>query len=288
MDGDRIGLGIALGACAYALFSLHDATVKYLVAALPVWQVVFFRSTAVVVGCLVVGRARLVERAIETKLKWPLAARGALTLTAWLLYFTAARQLPLAQLLTLYFSAPLITTLLAMPLLGEKVTPTRWITVGIGFAGVLVALDPGGMRFSWSTVMVLMAAGLWGYAIILMRQIARRESSLLQMFYQNGVFMVVTGTLSAATWQTPTPWQLLLLASIGLIGGVGQYVLFEACRLAPAAVMATVEYSSLIWAFILGWMIFADIPRVAVFAGAALIFASGIFLVVTEQFRLRR
>jgi drug/metabolite transporter (DMT)-like permease len=285
--GDRITLGIGLGVLAYSLFSIHDAMNKWLVATLPVWQVLFFRSATVMLGCLAWGRGRLLARIVETPLKAALAGRAAITLLAWLLYFTAARSMPLAQLLTLYFSAPLIITVLATPLLGERVTAVRWISVGIGFVGVLVASDPFGVRVSRATFLVLIAAALWAYAIILMRQIARRESSMVQMFSQNLFYFLVTGTLTAFTWKTPTIGQFGLLASIGVLGGAGQFTMFEAVKFAPASVMATVEYSALVWGFVLGYLIWGDVPPVAIFAGAALILSAGFFLVVMEH-RARR
>jgi drug/metabolite transporter (DMT)-like permease len=285
--GDRVTLGIGLGVLAYSLFSIHDAMNKWLVATLPVWQVLFFRSITVMLGCLVWGRGRLLARMVETPLKAALAGRAAITLLAWLCYFTAARSMPLAQLMTLYFSAPLIITVLAIPLLGERVTAARWISVVVGFVGVLVASDPFGVRVSLATVLVLIAAALWAYAIILMRQIARRESSMVQMFSQNLVYFLVTGTLTAFTWKTPTAGQFVLLLSIGVLGGAGQFTMFEAVKFAPASVMATVEYSALVWGFVLGYLVWGDIPSVAIFAGAGLILAAGIFLVVMEQRRGR-
>jgi drug/metabolite transporter (DMT)-like permease len=284
---DRVMAGIGLGVLAYSLFSLHDASNKWLVASLPVWQVLFCRSVTIVLGCLAVGRGKLLARALETPLKGPLAFRGGITLTAWLCYYSAARSLPLAQLLTLYFSSPLMTTLLAIPLLGEKITRTRWICVGIGFAGTLVASNPLGVRASLATALVLVAAALWGYGIILMRQIARREPSLLQMFYQNLVFIIVTGALSAADWTMPNGHQIILLLAVGVLGGLGQFSLFEGARLAPAAVMATVEYTALLWAFGLGYAIWGDIPSPAVFAGAGLILFSGLLMVFSEHRRAR-
>lgn len=285
---ERVLLGAGLGMLAYSLFSIHDATNKYLVGFLPVWQVLFFRSTAVVAISLVAGRGRLVASAIASPLKTALIGRGLLTLIAWLCYFTASRSLPLAQLTTLYFSAPIITTVLAVRLLDEKVSASRWISLLVAFCGVLLASDPLGVRVSWPTVLVLIAACLWGYAIVLMRQIARRESSLTQMLYQNACFALATGALCAFDWVTPTPFQLVLLASIGLVGGLGQYVMFEAVRLAPASVMATVEYTGLLWAFLLGYVVFGEIPPPAVWAGAGLICAAGVFMVAGEQRAGRR
>jgi len=285
--GDRITLGIGLGVLAYSLFSIHDAMNKWLVATLPVWQVLFFRSATVMLGCLAWGRGRLLARMVETPLKAALAGRAAITLLAWLLYFTAARSMPLAQLLTLYFSAPLIITVLAIPLLGERVTAVRWISVVVGFVGVLVASDPFGVRISPATFLVLIAAALWAYAIILMRQIALREASMVQMFSQNFFYFLVTGALTAFTWKTPTAGEFVLLLSIGVLGGAGQFTMFEAVKYAPASVMATVEYSALVWGFVLGYLVWGDIPPVAIFAGAAIILVAGLYLVVMEHRRMR-
>jgi drug/metabolite transporter (DMT)-like permease len=124
---------------------------------------------------------------------------------------------------------------------------------------------------------------MWALAVILMRQIARRESSLLQVFSQNLVFLLATGVASLWDFRMPHGIEWLLLLEIGIVGGCGQFVLFEAARQAPAAVMATVEYVSLIWAFVLGYLVFGDIPEVAVFGGAALIMLAGAVLVIGEH-----
>lgn len=276
-------IGIGLGVLAYALFSTHDATIKWLVATLPAWQVLFCRSLTIVIGCVAIGRRPLLMRAVATPLKAGLVLRGVVTLVAWLCYYTAARSLPLAQMLTLYFSCPLMVTVLAVPLLGERITRARGVAVVVGFAGILLATDPWGVRLSLPTVLVLIAAALWGYGIILMRQIARRESSLLQMLYTNGVFLVGTGVACLFVWRTPTLFEFGLLMGIGVVGGIAQYALFEGCRHAPASVMATVEYTALIWAFILGYVIWGDIPVPSVFMGAALILLAGLLLVLMER-----
>ncbi len=276
-------IGMVFGVGAYFLFSLHDASNKWLVATIPVWEVLFFRSLFIVIVSLAIGRARLVEEIVATPLKRPLALRGLLTLVAWLCYYSAARFLPLAQLLTLYFAAPLIVTALSQPLLGERVTAVRWFSVGIGFCGVLVASNPFGVRLGWPTVLVLIAASLWGYGVILMRQIARRERSLVQMVVSNLVFTAVTGVASVFTWVPLHLPDLALITAVGVFGGLGQFLMFEAARRAPAAVMATVEYSALLWAFILGFLIWHDIPPPAIWAGAALILTAGAVLVFSER-----
>ena len=279
--------GMALGALAYFLFALHDALIKLLVGdGIPAWEVLMFRSAMIVGFCVTFGGQPVLRRAVATPIKRVLLLRASITLVAWLCYYSAARDLPLAQLLTLYFAAPLITTLLAVPLLRERVPLPRWASVALGFAGVVVACDPGGVPLSLATVLVLTAATFWGYTIILMRQTAMAESNLLLMLYTNSVFLVATTIGCAAVrWQTPTWTQLGLLLAVGAIGSLAQLALFEGMRHAVASVMATVEYSALLWAFVLGFVIWGDIPRTEVFVGAGLILAAGAVLLATERRR---
>ncbi len=283
--GDRVVAGIGLGVLAYSLFATHDAANKFLAASLPVWEVLFFRSLTIVAGALLVGRGKLLARVVATPLKWQLLGRGGLTLMAWLLYYTASRDMPLAQLMTLYFSSPILVAVLAIPVLGEKVSAARWLALAVGFGGVSLASDPLGVHASLATAMVLGAALLWAVAILLMRVIARREASLVQIFYQNALFLVVTGTVTLFVWTPPSPLEFGLLLLIGVFGGAGQFILFEGIRLAPASVMSTVEYTGLLWAFLLGYLVWGDVPSGPTWAGAGLIFASGVFLLAMERRR---
>jgi drug/metabolite transporter (DMT)-like permease len=288
-EGRRGGavVGMGLGAFAYFLFALHDACIKLLVVGgIPPWQVLLFRSTLIVAVCLAGGGRRVVERAVATPIKGALLGRAVITLIAWLCYYSAARSLPLAQLLTLYFAAPIVTSLLAVPMLRERVPPLRWVALALGFAGVVVACEPGRLALSFAAVLALTAALFWGYAIILMRQTALGESNLLLMLYTNAVFLVATAVGCAVFgWRVPSGGELALLVAVGVIGAGGQLALFEGMRHAPASIMASVEYTALVWAFVLGFTIWGDIPRVGVFAGAGLILASGVVLIAGERRR---
>ena len=268
---------------AYGVFAIHDAGIKLLVVDLPVWQILFFRSATILIVCLAIGRGTLVMRAVNTPLKTALASRALINLTAWLCYYTAARSLPLGQLLCLYFGAPAMVTVMAWRLLKEQVTPSRWISVGIGFAGVLFATDPLGIQASTPTMLVLIAAALWGYGVILMRQIAQKEPALLQMLASNTVFLIGTGLACAVEWHPVTPFQFGTLIAVSIAGGIAQFLVFETARLIPASVMATVEYSALPWAFLLGYWIWRDIPSLAVWTGAGLIVIAGAVLIRAER-----
>jgi drug/metabolite transporter (DMT)-like permease len=275
--------GIALGVGAYMLFGVHDASIKYLVETLPIWQVLFFRSITITIVCIALGRTKLLARAQASTVKAALFGRAALTLAAWMLYFTASRSLPLAQMTALYYAAPVMVTLMAAPLLGERVTPVRWLSVGVGFCGVLLASDPTSMSASLPALMVLVAASFWGYGVILMRRIAKRENSMMQMFFINVFFSIATGSACLVEWR-PLGWGATgLIAVIVLFGGLAQYIMFESIRRAPASVMATVEYTGLVWAFVLGWLIWGEVPQPAVVGGAILILAAGAALVVSER-----
>lgn len=282
--------GIGLAVLAWALFATHDAAIKYLVqGGTPPWQVLLVRSTCICAVAAAMGGPRMLRRAAQPRL-WPmLILRGVIVLGAWLCFYTAAGKLPLAQLLTLYFAAPVLTTFLAVPLLGERITPGRGAALGLGFAGVVVACDPVGLSFSWPTGLALMAAGFWGYTVVLLRQTALAESTWLIMFFTNGVFWVATALAVAVLgWHPMSREQLMLLGWVGAVGTCAQLCMFEAMRRTAATVLATTEYTSLVWAFVLGFVVFGDVPAFATFAGAGLIVAAGAVLVTSEHRRRGR
>lgn len=274
-------MGLALA--AYSLLAVQDATVKWLVSTVPVWQILFVRSAILVAGCLIFGGRPLLRHVSATPTLPLLGLRGAVTLAAWFCYFTAARTLPLGQLTTLWFTAPVIVTLLAVPLLGETVSRARWTAVILGFAGTALAANPADIALSSPAALVVVAATLWGVGVILTRRIARQERSIVQMLANNFFFLVVTGVGAILNWHLPTVTELLLLLQVAGLGGIGQFCLFESARHAPASLAAPLEYVALIWAFLFGALVWGDIPRPTVFVGASLIVAAGLVIVLTER-----
>jgi drug/metabolite transporter (DMT)-like permease len=283
---DRVMLGIGLALSAYSLLAAQDATVKWLINTIPVCEVLFARSVILAALCLAFGGRPLLRHVSTTPTLPLLGLRGAITLIAWFCYFTASRSLPLGQLITLWFTAPAVVTLLAIPLLGETVSRARWAAVSLGFAGTVLAADPVGVALWGPAALVVVAAILWAFGLILSRRIARREQSIVQILANNCFFLIVTGGSTIVNWHPPTFNEMLLLLQVAMLGGIGQFCLFEAARHAPASVAAPLEYTALVWAFLLGFLVWGEIPRPVVFAGATLIVGAGMLLVLSER-RLR-
>jgi drug/metabolite transporter (DMT)-like permease len=272
---------------AWFVFSFHDASVKLLVASLSAWQVLFARSLVIVGACACIGAGR------ELRACWLPQARGKLVLSAvvyaaaWIAYFTAARSLQLAELETIYYASPFIMTALAVILLREKVALSRWAGLAVGFLGALIACRPSGLELAGPTALALLAAALWAYAIVLIRDLAARVSATAQMLLNNTVFIVLCGLTLPWWWSTPDAGELVLMLLVGVAGALAQYLLYEGIRRAPASLLAPLEYTGLVWAFGLGFLIWGDVPATEVWVGAALIALSGTLVVLGEWRRER-
>jgi drug/metabolite transporter (DMT)-like permease len=285
-SGVLIGIACAVG--AFAIFALHDAAIKWVVmAGYSPWQVLFARSVVILAICLAIGRRRVVIQTLRSPVRNALLARSIGLLLAWLCFYSAAGQLQLAELMTIYFASPLLVAALAVPLLRETVTRMRWISILIGFGGVLIACRPGGLSHAGAIGLALLAAVLWAGSMILIRQIATREPTLVQMLTACFSFVLMTGATMPFKWLMPDLLNLVLMVGIGVLGAFAQYLLIEGIRRAPASVVSPLEFSALVWSFLLGYLIWADVPGLNVFAGAVLIMVSGVFIVLEEWRKAR-
>lgn len=278
--------GVLLTIFSYFLFSLQDASVKWLVTTLPVFQILFIRSVVIFGLCLAYGRGPLFVSSINSPVLKPLFVRNLLLLGAWLSYYSAARHLGLAELTTIYYASPVIITILAVPILKEEVPPLRWVAVVMGFIGVLIACNPldAGFQLSMPVGLALLAAVFWAFSTVLLRKTAMQEKTLVQMTISSGMFLIMCGVAMFTYWTPISMLDFVLMASTGLFAGIAQFALFEGMRRAPVSVLAPFEYSSLIWAFALGFLIWGELPRHNVFLGAALIFAAGLVILFGERF----
>lgn len=276
-------LGIALACSGYACFSMQDALVKWLVSDYEVPQILFMRSLVIVVISGAIAHHRRHPSIFKSPHRGTVVLRAALMFGAWLLFYNAARYLALAELTTLYFSAPLIVMVMSMFILKESIGPSRWIACIIGFGGVLVAANPTHSPHLVPAAMCLIAGFFWAWSTILIRLVSKSETTLTQMFATSLLFGLACAVTFPWLWRTPDLLGWTLMLALGLIATLGQSLLYEGFRFAPASALAPVEYTGLIWAFTYGFIIWSEIPPLNVFAGAGLIVASSLVLVFWEH-----
>ncbi len=282
--GDSRSLaGIALACCGYACFAMQDAMVKWLVVDYQVPQILFMRSLVIVAISSVLVRYRRHPSIFKSPYRNTVFLRAGLMLAAWLLFYNAARHLELAELTTLYFSAPMIVMVLSIFILKEKIGPGRWLACALGFVGVLIAANPSHAPNLLPTVMCLVAGFCWAWSTILVRLVSRSETTLTQMFATSLLFGLACALSFPWTWRQPDALGWALMIGLGLVSTLGQYLLYEGFRYAPASALAPVEYTGLIWAFFYGYLVFAEVPAQNVFVGALLIVLSGFILVLWER-----
>lgn len=276
---------MALGAAAYSMFAVHDALVKGVIHDLPVVQILFVRSVVVTLICLAIGRSEMVRGLVRSTNKPMLILRGMLTLAAWCMFYPAGKALQLAEMTTLYYVAPVITVILAVLFLKERLTLARVGASAIGFFGVVVAMNPAGITIGIPALMALGAAFLWSVAMIVMRTVSKTESSLVLVFSMNLFYVVVLAGFALPFWVPMDARQIAFVVLTGLLGLAAQYALIDAARLVPASVLGTVEYSALCWSFIFGFLFYAEQPAPLVYVGAALVVAAGLILAINERRR---
>jgi drug/metabolite transporter (DMT)-like permease len=247
---------------------------------------------------LVVWLRFLVHAVLSAALLAPRLARGALRsrrpklqmLRALFLpvmtglNFWALQYLQLAETGSIQFSVPIIIALIAAPMLGERMDRARWAAIAVGFVGVLIIVRPGTQGFHPALILSLITAFLYALFNLLTRQLAAHDSPETSQLYSSVGATLVLLPFALAAWQTPAStlqWGLLVL--IGTAGGLGHYLLALAHRYAPASVLAPFLYQQIIWMMLLGYLVFGDVPDRAVIIGAAIVIASGGYLLYRER-----
>jgi drug/metabolite transporter (DMT)-like permease len=259
-NSDHPALGIALMLAGIAGFAVMDATIKWLVADYHVVQVAALRSWfGLPLLCLFALRGGGLKR-LKTGRPGVHFGRYLLVLGLTFCFFWALSQMKLVDAIAISFAAPIFITALSMPLLRESVGLHRWLAVGIGFAGVLVMLRPGFGVFQWAALVVLLSVVFYALLMITTRAFKNTESSASLMLYPQ-LGMSLTGILLAPFfWIAPDLLDLALFALAGAFGSIGVMCVTHAFRLGPAAVITPFEYSALIWATLLGYLLWDELP----------------------------
>lgn len=277
--------GIAYMAAAVFLFSGMNALIKWATAAYPVVEVVFFRNVFAIPPMLFLAWSHGDWKELAIRRPSLHLLRGVFGLLSMGLMFLSLGWLPLADAVAMSFAAPLFLTALSVPLLGERVGVYRWSAVVVGFIGVLLITRPGAGMLHWGALVALGAALSSAVVMVLMRKLGRSDHPVSVCLWFAVIGTVAAGAVLPWQWQTPDLLGMAVMVLIGVIGGFAQYYMTQAFRLADATVVAPFNYTAILWAFALGFLIWGEIPDLAVLAGAAIVVASGLFIVYREAFR---
>jgi len=275
---NQIVLGVLLMLGGDFMFSLNDAMGKWLVVTLSVGQVMFVRS----IGAFVVLGPMIARQGtgglFNVDRPWLQVARAALTAIETALFYAAVFYLPLADVFSFYMAGPIYVAALSHLLLGERVGWRRWSAILVGFAGVLIMLEPSG-EFSLATLFAIAGSLLFAITIIFGRML-RTTSDTTLVTWQTVCSLIVGAImiLVFGGWQAPTSveWSGMLL--LGVVSCIAHLMIVRALKLAPAALLAPLHYTLLLWAVIFGWLFFGDVPGVRILIGAAVVVLAGLFI----------
>jgi drug/metabolite transporter (DMT)-like permease len=288
--------GIALKLASVLLFTLMASCVKAARGEAPVGETVFFRSVFAIPPILLYAwmRGRLGEVFVARD---PLAhaTRGVVGVSAMFCGFFALGFLPLPEVISINFAAPLMATGLAAILLGERVRLFRWTAVAIGLFGVLVMIEPRLTLFAGGSVgdaealgagFALAGAALMAFATIHIRRLVQTETTLSIVFWFTTICTLAGLATAPFGWAWPDGPTFWLLVTAGLLGGVAQILLTESYVHADASTLAPFDYSSMLYGLAIGWIAFGEVPGAQVLLGAAIVIGAGMFIIHRER-RLR-
>jgi drug/metabolite transporter (DMT)-like permease len=268
-----------------AVFTVLDATAKYLNQSLPLVVTVFFRYAIALVIALVLLLRRGGVSLLLTRHPALQVSRGFFLLASTFLNFFAMSYLQLAQTAAISFTVPLWVCALSVPLLGEKVGLRRWLAVLVGFCGVLIIMRPGSMDFHWAMLVSLCSSLCAACYNLATRKVGGKDAAETSLLYVCLVGSMASAPVAALSWQLPVGLQWLWLVMIGAAGAGGHLMLIEAHRKATAATLAPFVYSQIIWMTMAGVVLFGQWPDAWTVIGALIVVASGIYVFNRERRR---
>ncbi|TNF20818.1 MAG: DMT family transporter [Rhodobacteraceae bacterium] len=275
--------GLLFALLGFALFSMHDVVVKYLGSTYSPIQIIFFAglfSFPLLSFVLITDSTRDNLRPVHP---WWVLVRVLAALVTGLLGFYAFSVLPLAQTYTLLFVAPMLITVLAIPLLGEHVGIHRWAAVTVGLVGVIVVLRPGTQELSLGHAAALASAATNALSSIVVRKIGQAERPIILVLYPlAGNFLLMGAALPFVYVPMPI-LDLGGLAVIALLGFIASMCIIAAYRFGEAAIVAPMQYSQILWATFFGFLLFGESLDRPTMIGAGLIIASGLYIVFRES-----
>ena len=296
--------GIFLLCAGLFIFSFQDVIIKQLSEHYPVHQLVFVRGMVAMPLLLLLVHYDSGFHSLRTDHFWQHLVRGLLMFCSYLSYYLSIAAIPITTAVSLYFTAPLFITVLSVPFLGETVGPRRLLGVLAGFIGALIMLRPGSEVFEPAALLAVLSAFTYACSQLLTRRLGVKDSASMMAFYTILIFTYVGGIMGLGVhfldltpashpsldfllkpWQMPGGMEFAMLVTIGVIAAMGFYLLSQAYRVGKAATIAPFEYTVMIWAIMLTYLVWGTTPDMFTVLGAVIIVASGIYVLKRENIR---
>ncbi len=284
------------------VFSFQDIIIILLSASIPVHEIVFIRGLVAAPLIFFYVHYDSGFGALTTKRPWLHATRAVTMFVSYMSFYLALAAVPLTTAVALFFVAPLMITALSIPILGERVGWRRWLGVIIGFCGVLIILRPGIASIEPASLLAIVSALAYSLAQLMGRRLGATDSASVMSFYMAIVFVYLGGLLGLAfgsgefsdgtnpaldflfrAWSVPAWLEFAMLVATGFISAMGFVLLTQAYRVGEANKVAPFEYTVMIWAMLLSFIFFDSVPDLFTALGAALIAASGIYVLHRER-----
>jgi len=277
-------IGIGLVSITYLTFTLLDGSAKWLVGTMPVIMVVWLRfAMHALIGGAVLFPLRGLKLVKTRYWRWHLL-RALMFVAMTGMNFWALQYLQLTVTSSIFFTVPILIALFSASFLGERLGRARWAAILAGFAGVLVIVRPGSAAFHPAMIAAMVNAVIYAVFILMTRRLAAYETpETIQYLPAVGAAIVLT-PFAIAGWEWPDTWAEWIVACLlGVLGATGHYLLALAHRYAPASVTAPFLYQQVIYMAIFGYVLFGDVPAAAVWLGATIVVASGLYLFYRER-----
>lgn len=272
-----------LALCAMQMLPLGDGIAKHLSADYPVLQLVWARFFFHFVFAAPAALVRFSPAAFRVPHPLVQLRRGAFLAAATLLFFSSFRHLPLADAIALLFTSPILLVLLSRFTLGERVGLDRWLAVTVGFVAVLLIVRPGFASFHWASLLALGAAFAFTLYLRETRLLSGTAPPLVTLVYQSLVPLAALSLVAPLVWVWPAPGDWLLMAAIGAAATGGHFLLIKSFEYADASFVAPFNYTEIIMATVIGYLLFGDLPDLWTWTGIALIIATAVYLTLPAR-----
>jgi len=276
---------LGLMALGILLLTANDAVSKHLVHHYPIGQVIGLRQAGtllVLVPYVMFFSQWSLLRVVDLRGQ---LMRGALFIFGSVLIVWSFSELPLATAITMLYMSPIFMVILSVPLLGEHISRHRWIAVIGGFAGVLIIMRPGAATFQWALLLPLLAAMINALRDVVTRRLARTETSISILFWSNIILMTGGFMTVPLGWLPVSTQDAFWFLAAGIFNGTAHFCIIDALRTGEASALAPVRYTALLWAALLGFLVWGEVPELWLLAGAAVIVGSSLYMIRAERRR---